>query len=187
MSSDDQEDDMKTLITNDTKEPPFNKFTYMVIFLFGISSLLAWNSCLTALDFFFAKLHTNSFDPYFMFGILMNCPNFVMTVLSVFIQDKITVKTRLIASLIGTMTLSLSMPLIAQYLTSEDSKSLADILISLVIIVLGLFSAFLQGGTFGYGAMFPPIMMGAVMFGQGASGIICNIIRIFLIIILPPA
>lgn len=33
--------------------------------------------------------------------------------------------------------------------------------------------------------MFPPVMMGAVMFGQGMSGVVCNFIRVIFVIALP--
>lgn len=33
--------------------------------------------------------------------------------------------------------------------------------------------------------MFPPEMMGAVMFGQGASGVVCIFIRVIFVVALP--
>jgi len=41
--------------------------------------------------------------------------------------------------------------------------------------------------VFGYAAIFPPKMMGAIMLGQGLSGSICNLIRIICVLILPPS
>lgn len=116
----------------------------------------------------------------------MNCPNFIMTVLSVFIKDKISTKVRILASLISIFALGLTMPFIAQFIAGDENhRGTADIMISLIIIVIGVFSAFLQGGVFGYSAMFPPVMMGAVMFGQGASGVVCIFIRVIFVIALP--
>ena len=43
----------------------------------------------------------------------------------------------------------------------------------------------MQGGVFGYASMFSPWMMGAVMFGQGMSGVVCNFIWLICLIILP--
>ena len=56
------------------------------------------------------------------------------------------------------------MPFITQYL-SKDHLTTADILISLIVAGLGIFSAIQQGGVFGYVAMFPPQLMGVCMFG----------------------
>ena len=76
------------------------------------------------------------------------------------------------------------MPFIAHYLFPHYVAS--DSLISITIIIQGVAGAFLQGGVFGFAAMFPPKMMGSVMLGQGLSGLVVNVVRIICLVILPP-
>lgn len=97
------------------EEPPFNWFAYFVFLIFGIGTLLSWNACLTALDYFYVKLHTNSYDPYFTFGILMNLPNFLFTLVPLFFHGHLSPKTRIVYSLITTFILGISMPIITEF------------------------------------------------------------------------
>ena len=75
------------------------------------------------------------------------------------------------------------MPLCSEYIAD---KTVADLLVSIIIVLLGTASAFNQGGVFGIGSVFPPEIMGAIMFGQGSAGIVCNILMAFCLLVLPP-
>ena len=46
-----------------------------------------------------------------------------------------------------------------------------------ILVVFGMFSGLAQGSVFGLGGMLPNKYMGALMFGQGFSGVVINFIR----------
>lgn len=176
--------DLLQNLDGDSTEPQSSKFAYFVFVMFGIGSLLSWNAVLTALDFFIDRLQTNAFQPGFHFGLLMNAPNFFFTVLSVFLAQKIPLKLRLVGGFFTVFVMTLILPFVAQY--TNNNRKVADALCSIIIIIMGIANAFAQGGAFGYAAIYPPAMMGALMFGQGFSGTVCNIVRMICLAILPP-
>ena len=87
--------------------------------MFGIGALLPWNAVLTALDFFFQSYPNK--DPAFVFGLTLNAPNFLFNFVNIFAAKWISLKIRLIVSLIFIFILTWSMPLIAQYTDGEGS------------------------------------------------------------------
>eukprot|EP00343_Euplotes_focardii_P007156 CAMPEP_0205819138 /NCGR_PEP_ID=MMETSP0206-20130828/1382_1 /ASSEMBLY_ACC=CAM_ASM_000279 /TAXON_ID=36767 /ORGANISM="Euplotes focardii, Strain TN1" /LENGTH=307 /DNA_ID=CAMNT_0053112353 /DNA_START=439 /DNA_END=1362 /DNA_ORIENTATION=+ len=74
------------------------------------------------------------------------------------------------------------MPFIAQYTEGDGSW----ILILAVIVVMGIANSFAQGGIFGFAGIFPPRYTGAVMFGNGFSGLAMNILRMCTLLAFPP-
>ena len=55
-----------------------------------------------------------------------------------------------------------------------------------IFFSLGTNTAVLQGGVFGIAGVFPSKYTGAVMIGQGVSGLTCNFLRAVCLLILPP-
>ena len=74
------------------------------------------------------------------------------------------------------------MPFIANYL----SESTGWLVILIVIVVMGVANSFAQGGVFGFAGIFPPQYTGAVMLGNGFSGLAMNIFRMGTLVAFPP-
>ena len=75
------------------------------------------------------------------------------------------------------------LPLAAEYLTNPDSTGYYTCLV--ILLVLGITGGFLQSTVFGMAGMLPPSYMGAVMFGNGISGITCNLINCITLVAFP--
>jgi solute carrier family 29 (equilibrative nucleoside transporter) protein 4 len=54
-----------------------------------------------------------------------------------------------------------------------------------ILVVFGMFSGLAQGSVFGLGGVLPNKYMGAIMFGQGFSGVVISVIRAFCLIGFP--
>lgn len=65
---------------------------------------------------------------------------------------------------------------------NPDAGFAVDILI---LVVFGLLGGFVQSSTYGIAGMLPPKYMGAVMLGNGLSGIIINVLRAICLAALP--
>lgn len=148
--------------------------------LFGIGSLLPWNAVLTALDFFFGVFPSH--NPAFVFGLTLNAPNFIFNFVGIFIAKYISLKARLVVGLIFIFFLTIAMPFVAEYLT----ESVAWIITLAIIVVMGIASSFVQGGFFGFAGIFPFKYTGAVMLGNGFSGLAMNFFRMITLAIFPP-
>jgi len=122
------------------------------------------------------------YNPYFVFGLTMNAPNFTFNFVGIFAAKWIPLKIRLVVSLMFVFFLTLSMAFIAQYV----EEKIGWIIILAVIVITGIASSFLQGGVFGFAGMFPFKYMGGVMIGQGFSGIVMNFFRMICLLIFPP-
>lgn len=165
------------------EEPPEDKgnLVYYMFILFGIGSLLPWNAVLTALDFFLQ--YFPHYKPDFVFGLTINAPNFMFNFIGIFLAKVLSLKIRLITGLLFVFGLTLTMPFIVRYL-EEDT---AWIIILAIIVVYGIASSFVQGGIFGFAGIFPFKYMGAVMLGNGFSGLSMNAFRMICLAIFPPS
>lgn len=74
------------------------------------------------------------------------------------------------------------MPFIANYLSESTGWTLTLI----VIVAMGVVNSFSQGGVFGFAGIFPPQYTGAVMFGNGFSGLVMNVFRMGTLVAFPP-
>lgn len=110
--------------------------------MLGAGSLLSWNAVLTALDYFHNKLVNPGYDPFFMFSLLMNGPNFFFTVAAVFLKDTFSARLRIVGSYIALFFLGIVMPFITEYM-SDNHRGAADVVISIIIVFAGAFNAFL--------------------------------------------
>jgi equilibrative nucleoside transporter 1/2/3 len=66
------------------------------------------------------------------------------------------------------------LPLTAQYFTDP---TLGFYLCIMLLLIFGIVSGIVQNTIFGLAGMLPPKYMGAVMLGNGLSGITCNLIN----------
>lgn len=158
-----------------------NNLVYYVFVLFGIGSLLPWNAVLTALDFFSQNFPHHK--PNFTFSLTLNAPNFIFNFVGIFAAKHVSLKLRFIVGLIWIFGLTLAMPFVTEYL----NEGLAWGIILPTIAVLGIANSFVQGGAFGFAGMFPFKYTGAVMLGNGFSGLSLNILRMICLAIFPPS
>ena len=55
----------------------------------------------------------------------------------------------------------------------------------IILVIFGFFGGIVQSSSYGIASMLPPKYMGAVMFGNGFSGIILNVVRAITIVAFP--
>lgn len=161
---------------------PEDKYSlvYYIFILLGIGALLPWNAVLTALDFF--AINFPSYNPYFVFGLTLNAPNFAFNILTIFVARYLPLKLRFMVSLVIIFAIIFIMPFITEYM----EEKLGWILILALIVLMGMASSFFQGGVFGFSGIFPFKYTGAVMFGNGISGLTMNVFRMMCLLIYPP-
>jgi hypothetical protein len=73
--------------------------------------------------------------------------------------------------------LTLSLPFAAHYAGSPKQKF---VVCFLILNVFGFLNGCVQGQVFGLGGILPGKYMGSIMFGNGLSGIACNVLRMIL-------
>jgi equilibrative nucleoside transporter 1/2/3 len=161
-------------------EDKYNHIWYIFV-LFGIGILLPWNAVLTALDFFIISYP--NYNPAFVFGLTLNAPNFAFNFVTIFFAKYISQTLRIVSSLVVIFACTWAMPIVAEYTDGSTSW----VLILIVIVVMGIASAFSQGGLFGFASMFPGQYTGAVMLGNGLSGLSMNVLRMITLAAFPPA
>lgn len=148
--------------------------------MFGVGSLLSWNAVLTGLDFFIQNFEHHK--PAFIFGLTLNAPNFAFNFVGIFLAKYISLSLRLIVGLIFILVITIIMPIITNYLPESSGW----ILIITVIVIMGIANSFVQGGIYGFAGIFPFKYTGAVMFGNGLSGLSMNVFRMMTLGIFPP-
>lgn len=83
---------------------------------------------------------------------------------------------------IGLAIIILLLPLLAHFLGSTTAKYYSCFI---TLFVFGAFNGMVQASVFGLGGVLPGKYMGAIMFGNGISGISMNLLRIIFILTLP--
>jgi hypothetical protein len=164
------------------EDGPQDKYNlvYYIFVLFGIGALLPWNAVLTGLDFFIQNFEHH--NPAFTFGLTLNAPNFAFNFVGIFLARYISLGLRLIVGLIFILVITIAMPIITNYLPESSGW----ILILSVIVIMGIANSFVQGGIFGFAGIFPFKYTGAVMLGNGLSGLSMNFFRMITLAIFPP-
>jgi hypothetical protein len=76
----------------------------------------------------------------------------------------------------------LALPLITNQLKEEGAAFAACLSI---LLVFGIFGGVVQSSTYALGGILPPKYMGAIMFGQGLSGITINVLRAICLLAIP--
>ncbi|CDW83406.1 equilibrative nucleoside transporter 1 [Stylonychia lemnae] len=153
---------------------------YWLMLLFGIGALLPWNAILTALDFFEEK--QSRYQPSFVFGFAVNSLLTVVQVIILLYGYKVSYVVRISGGFLVIAVLMIILPLTTNYLGST-SGFFTDIGI---LVIFGAMGGIVQGSVFGLAGMLPFKYMGAVMFGNGLSGITLNILRAITLAAFPP-
>lgn len=171
-------DPSKPLIKEKAPEDKHNIAYYMTI-LFGIASLLPWNAVLTSLDFFEGKM--SKYNPSSVFGFAVNGLLIFTSIGTMIYGNKYSFVLRISGGYLVIAVLMIALPLITNALTSGPAFA-ADISI---LLVFGVVGGVVQSSTFALGGMLPPKYIGAIMFGQGISGIVLNICRAICLLAIP--
>jgi solute carrier family 29 (equilibrative nucleoside transporter), member 1/2/3 len=147
--------------------------------LFGIASLLPWNAVLTSLDFFEGKM--SEYHPSSVFGFAVNGLLIFTSIWTMIYGNQYSFVLRISGGYLIVAVLMIALPLITNAL-SPGKAFAADISI---LLIFGVFGGIVQSSTFALGGMLPPKYIGAIMFGQGISGIVLNLCRAICLLAIP--
>lgn len=117
-----------------------------------------------------------------MFGFAVNS---LLTFVQVFIivqGHKLSYVTRISGGFLFIAVLMVVLPLVTQYLDAKDGFAACMV----TLIFFGAAGGIVQGSVFGLAGMLPGKFMGAVMFGNGLSGMAINMMRAVCLSIFPP-
>lgn len=120
-----------------------------------------------------------------MFGFSVNGLLSIVSILNILYGNKVSYTVKLITGFIIESILMISLPLTAEYAVHGDNDSTAFYLCIILLLIFGIISGFVQNTIFGLAGMLPPKYMGAVMFGNGLSGITCNLINCITLVAFP--
>jgi len=163
------------------EQPPEDKnnISYYLMILFGIASLLPWNAVLNSLDFFNTKMP--EYHPASVFGFAVNGLLIFTSIWTMIYGNKYSFVLRISGGNLVVAVLMIALPLITNALSSGQAFA-ADISI---LLIFGVFGGIVQSSTFALGGMLPPKYIGAIMFGQGISGIVLNLCRAICLLAIP--
>ena len=122
------------------------------------------------------------YQPAFVFGFAVNS---LLTFIQVFIiiyGHKISYLRRISGGFLFISVLMIILPLVTNFL--EPTPGFYSCLV--VLVFFGAVGGIVQGSVFGLAGMLPGKYMGAVMFGNGLSGITINVVRAICLSIFPP-
>ena len=88
---------------------------------------------------------------------------------------------RITGGFIAIAALIILLPLFTNYCPPSTSFSLCII----VMVLFGIINGFVQTAVFGVGGMLPPKYIGAIMLGNGLSGILMSALKAIFLAALP--
>jgi len=140
--------------------------------IFGIGSLLAWNTILSDIGFFMK--YQKKFNPSTSFAFFNYALNIAFQFIMIFKKQIITYKTQLVFGLIASIISLFALPFtVIQF---EENSLISFILTAGIILFLGLVNALCSSGFFGLTSFFPLEMIISLSAGQGISGLLMNAI-----------
>ena len=149
------------------------KFTFI---LFGIGSLLAWNTILTEL--MFLDSYVKKIDLMKSASFLNFAPNIILQFILLWKKNLFKIEKQLIFGLIASIIMLILIPLCAIIFQNQDILSL--IITIILFLIMGLINALCTSGFFAFTSFFPLEMIIALSTGQGIAGIFLNIIMYIL-------
>ena len=108
-----------------------------------------------------------------MFGFAVNGLLVFTSIANIIYGHKVSYLFRIAGGFLGISILMIVLPLVTNAL-NPDNGFTADICI---LVVFGILGGMVQSSTYGLAGMLPGKYMGAVMFGNGISGLALNAIR----------
>lgn len=94
---------------------------------------------------------------------------------------KLTYTVRILAYFIVATVVIVILPLIAKYCSPESGFWISFA----ILMFFGIFAGIGQASVYAYAGMLPPKYIGAVMVGNGVSGILIGVLRLITLLIFP--
>mmetsp|Transcript_17769 Transcript_17769/g.30085 ORF Transcript_17769/g.30085 Transcript_17769/m.30085 type:complete len:177 (+) Transcript_17769:312-842(+) len=122
------------------------------------------------------------YQPAFVYPFAVNGLLAITQVIMVVYGHKYSDRLKIQLGYFVASLIFLSLPFASHYGQSPGSKFYTCFFI---LFFFGFVSGVVQGQVFGLASIMPPKFMGAVMFGNGVSGILMNVLRAILQLALP--
>jgi len=149
----------------------------VIFFLLGIGNLLPWNAFITASAYFFQRFcdteFVDTFESFFSFTTTI-CQFITLAALVRWGSD-FSLDVKIVYPL-GISALCFAICSLFVIIHDISGNTLFAITL-LLTAATGMLAAFVQGGTVGIAALFPPSCMNAVMTGQSFSGLTISIMN----------
>lgn len=183
------DNDDKSLISRRIAPSDKYNFTYMIFYLLGTTTMVPWNFCLTAEDYWMYKFRnttTNATDIPLTpiqttftsdLSFASALPSTVFLILNAFIGHKIPLSIRMIGSMVLITGLFIVMTAFVEINTDEWQKEFLTITL-LIVLAMNIAAAIVGGSLFGIAGQFPSEYVTAVMSGQALGGIFAAISEI---------
>ncbi|KAJ3308914.1 hypothetical protein HDU76_003775 [Blyttiomyces sp. JEL0837] len=150
-------------------------YTYAVFLLFGVTSLIAWNTWITAAAFFRKRLdgsiYADSFQNWFAMTYFVTNLGF---------NSYVTPNVRIVAGVSTNAIVFTTSALLVSWGSELDPVPYFHI--TLFLVALSAVSAASIAGIFAFAAEYPGIFMQGISTGQGISGLVPSIISLFLLL-----
>ncbi|KAG5676007.1 hypothetical protein PVAND_005862 [Polypedilum vanderplanki] len=156
-------------------------FAFLVFYFLGMVTMLPWNFFITAEDYWqykFRNLSSNDssvltprqieFQPDI--AICSSIPTTIFLVLNAFFSHKISLKLRMVGSMIVVLVLFTITTAFVE-INTDDYQDLFFEFTLTIVFIINIFSAILNGGLFGIAGMFSSKYITAVIGGQALGGV----------------
>eukprot|EP01017_Pseudomicrothorax_dubius_P026623 TRINITY_DN298_c0_g2_i3.p1 TRINITY_DN298_c0_g2~~TRINITY_DN298_c0_g2_i3.p1 ORF type:complete len:416 (-),score=34.50 TRINITY_DN298_c0_g2_i3:226-1473(-) len=137
----------------------------------GISALSAWNGVITALDYFDDQYQGR--DVFFEFPIPFNISKIVAPAILFGYSNALSLKKRTLFGLVGTIFLMISLPLIAQYVSTDISYYI----MSPILYLLGTLNCLFESSMTGLATILPAKYISLYFMGTGFCGLFTALLR----------
>jgi len=151
----------------------------VIMLMWGFGVLLPWNAVLTMFDFLSDEMP--GYQPAFVYPFAVNGLNAVTQLVVIIYGHKLSNRFKIQYMFAGAGMIMLALPIAARFLPSPASKFYSCFFL---LMCFGVINGAVQGQVFGLGGLLPGKYMGSIMFGNGLSGIIMNLLRIIFILFL---
>ena len=163
---------MEVSVENQAPPQP-NLLRKFIFILFGLASLLGWNSITSELPFF--TFYLEKMDPATSFPFLNYALNIVLQFLMLYNRNLVPLKFRLFGGLTAGIIIMILLPTVV--LVMEKNSTANVIVTGAIVLIMGMVNALCSGGFFALVSFFPINLMIAFSAGQGFSGVMMNIIQ----------
>lgn len=147
---------------------------YLIFLLQGTGVLFPWNAFISSPDYFM-RLYGN--QTLFYFSLAYSYPNLIGLIFMVKFGKKIPIIYRILVPYFVIVFVLLAVPIMG-FAGIENHRTLGLALTLVLVVLTGVASSVLQGSLFGFGGMFPPKYMTALMSGNGVAGFLVSLLRV---------
>ncbi|KAJ3215107.1 hypothetical protein HDU67_000811 [Dinochytrium kinnereticum] len=154
------------------RTPPVGYRTYLVFLLFGVTSLIAWNTWITSFAHYKVVLkdspYADSFQNYF--AVVYMGTNLLCLCMLLFFGERLGPSTRLKIGL--TMNAAVFSAAGLMTLVATKMNATTYFAITLVFIVISAAGAALVAGVFAFASQYHQLCTQAISTGQGFAGLV---------------